>query len=400
MEGEPIRDGALLIGHDGRIQAVGPASDVPVPAGLPAEHFSDCIILPGLINTHTHLELTGLAGAIHEPDFADWIRRIIALKSTLTYDHFLSAARRGVSDCLAAGVTTVADSGDSGAVIEALHAAGASGIAFQEVFGPHPDQWRERLYELRRRVEERQRFTSERVRIGVSPHAPYTVSGRLYTAVAEWARAERLPMATHLAESLPEVELFRDGTGSFGDMWQRRGIALPEGPVTPIAWLDRHGALGADMLCAHVVHAGGEDMARLARSGTPVAHCPRSNAAHRHGTAPLDAMLDAGINVGCGTDSVVSVGALDLLAEARAARRLAHLGPDAALALCTIGAARALGLDGEVGSLREGKWGDATVIEGSATSPSGAVESILASSLEQVAATFLAGRPAYRRNGQ
>src|SRR5690606_9574465 len=182
-------------------------------------------------------------------------------------------ARQGIRDCLAAGVTTVADSGDSGAVIEALHEAGASGIAYQEIFGPHPDQWRERLEGLRRRVEDRRRFTSARVRIGVSPHAPYTVSGRLYGAVAQWARAEQLPMATHLAESVPEVELFNAGTGSFGAMWQRRGIALPDGPATPVAWLERHGVLGPDLLCAHVVHAGAEDVSRLARSGTPVAHC-------------------------------------------------------------------------------------------------------------------------------
>src|SRR5690606_15778284 len=259
--------------------------------------------------------------------------------------------------------------------------------------------WRERLEGLRRRVEDRRRSAAPRGGTGVSPHAPYTVSGRLYGAVAQWARAEQLPMATHLAESVPEVELFNAGTGSFGAMWQRRGIALPDGPATPVAWLERHGVLGPDLLCAHVVHAGAEDVSRLARSGTPVAHCPRSNAAHRHGTAPLGAFLDAGIEVGCGTDSVVSVGTLDLLAEARAARTLAHLGAAAALALCTIGAARALGMDREVGSLRQGKWGDAMVMETRATSAAAVLESILASPHEHVVATYLAGRPVHRRSG-
>ena len=93
-----------------------------------------------------------------------------------------------------------------------------------------------------------------------------------------------------------------------------------------------------------------------------MAHCPLSNAAHGHGAAPLASFLRHGLRVGVGTDSVLSVGRLDLLAEARAARALAGLDADAALALCTLGGARALGLEGEIGSLEAGKWGDCVVL--------------------------------------
>ncbi|HEX6644714.1 MAG TPA: amidohydrolase family protein, partial [Gemmatimonadales bacterium] len=173
MDGAPVAGGAVLIGPDGRIAAAGPGESVPHPPGVPSEHFAGAALLPGLVNAHTHLELTGLAGAIDEPEFEAWIRRIIALKATFDYAHFLRAARAGVRDCFAAGVTTVADTGDSGAVIEALAAEGGSGIAYQEVFGPHPGQCAESLAGLKARVHERRRFVSSRIRIGVSPHAPY-----------------------------------------------------------------------------------------------------------------------------------------------------------------------------------------------------------------------------------
>jgi 5-methylthioadenosine/S-adenosylhomocysteine deaminase len=399
MDGEPVRGGALLIAEDGRIVSAGPDEAVPRPPHARSAHHPGCTLMPGLVNAHTHLELTGLAGAIDASDFADWIRRIIALKATFEYDHFLRAARQGIADCFAMGVTTIADTGDSGAVIEALHDAGGSGVVYQEVFGPDPAQCEASLLGLQQRVAERRRFATGRIRIGVSPHAPYTVSGPLYGAVAAWARREGLPVATHVAEPPGEMSLFRDGTGSFAEMWRRRGIAVPADPVTPIEWLDRHGALGAEMLCVHVVHANAEDVARIRRAGAAIAHCPLSNRAHAHGTAPLRDFLAAGLVIGCGTDSVVSVGRLDLLAEARAARELAGLDAPAALGLCTREAARAIGLGNEVGSLSAGKWGDVAIVGVGATDARELCERILAARPEDVAETVLAGRTVFRRAG-
>ena len=400
VEGPPVERGALLIGTDGRIVAVGPDDLVPRPDGVPAEEFGDALLLPGLVNTHTHLELTGLDEPPPGPDFAGWIRRLRATKAARAPETFLTAARRGLADCWAAGVTTVADTGDSGAVIEALAEAGGSGIAYQEVFGPHPDQRDESLLGLRRRVEQLGRFAGGRVRIGVSPHAPYTVSGPLYRATADWARGARLPVAVHLAESAAESELLGAGTGAFADAWRARGIPMPSPPgQTPVAWLEEHGVLSAETLCIHVVRAAAPDVARLARAGAAVAHCPLSNRAHGHGEAPLQALLSAGVRVGVGTDSVVSVGTLDLLAETRAARALAGLGATEALSLCTIDGARALGLAAETGSLAPGKWGDCVVIR-PPRGRAGAVpaEQVLASGPGDVVATFVGGRDVYRTN--
>jgi 5-methylthioadenosine/S-adenosylhomocysteine deaminase len=400
IEAPPVEHGAVLLGPDGRIVAVGPEARVPRPANVPAEDFGDALLLPGLINTHTHLELTGMGGDPPEPEFAAWIRRLREAKAALAAETFLSAARRGLADCWAAGVTTVADTGDSGAVVQALAEAGGSGIAYQEVFGPHPDQYDESLRGLQGRVEALSRFAAGRVRLGVSPHAPYTVSGPLYRATAAWAMANALPIAVHLAESPAESALLSSATGSFAEAWRRRGIPMPS-PLghSPVQWLDEHGVLSERTLCIHVVQATGLDIGRLANAGAAVAHCPLSNRRHGHGEAPLAALLAARVRVGVGTDSVVSVGELDLLADARAARSLAGLDAAQALALCTRGAARALGLDAEIGGLRVGKWGDCVVIRcPSAGARRPPEEVALASGPRDVVATYVGGRDVYRNS--
>jgi cytosine/adenosine deaminase-related metal-dependent hydrolase len=398
IEGPALEHGALLIGDDGRIAAVGPDAAVPCPAGVPVESFGDALLLPGLVNTHTHLELTGLAGGPPEPDFAAWIRRVRSIKAACAPEAFLAAARQGLAECWAAGVTTIADTGDSGAVIEALAESGGAGIAYQEVFGPHPDQLDESLAGLREAVARLGRFAAGRVRVGVSPHAPYTVSGPLYAATATWAREEGLPLAVHLAESPAESALLADGSGPFAAAWRERGIPMPA-PIghTPVSWLAEHGVLSDRTLCIHVVQASAADVQQLARANAAVAHCPLSNRAHGHGVAPLAALLGAGLRVGLGTDSILSVGTLDLLAEARAARALTGLDAAGALALCTEAAARALGLEAEIGTLAPGKWGDCVVIRPpAATTGSPAAEQVLASGPSDVLATFVGGRDVYR----
>jgi 5-methylthioadenosine/S-adenosylhomocysteine deaminase len=400
MAGPAIDRGAILIDADGRLAAVGPEAVVPRPAWAQAEDFPDALLLPGLVNTHTHLELSGFAAAPPEPDFAAWIRGVRARKAERGPEEYLAAARSGLAACYAAGVTTVADTGDSGAVIAALAEARGSGVVYHEVFGPDPGQAGESLTGLRRRVVELRRCERERVRLGVSPHAPYTVSGPLYAAVAEWARAEALPLAVHLAESAAETALLGDGSGEFAAAWRRRTIPLPA-PLghTPVEWLDRHGVLGPDTLCIHVVRAGPPDVALLAERGCAVAHCPRSNAAHGHGAAPLGALLAAGLRVGAGTDSVLSAGALDLLADARVARGLAGLDAAAALGLCTLAAAAALGLERELGSLTPGKWADCVVIRPRRPGRADPAEQALASGPEDVVLTIVGGRDVYRAGG-
>lgn len=399
IEGPPIPDGAVLIGADGRIVAVGPEASVPAPPGTLPERIADAAILPGLVNAHTHLELTGLAGRAPDNVFPAWIRQIVALKAARGPGEYLAAARRGIQDCWAAGVTTIADTGDSGAVLQALSELGASGIAYHEVFGPHPDQVELAMGGAIRRLAELSRLVSGRVRLGLSPHAPYTVSGPLYARVAALAADYGVPLAVHLAESEDESLLMAEARGGFAEAWTGRGIPLPPLPGrSPVMWLDQLGVLGPQTLCIHVVRATAADLDRLAERRVGIAHCPRSNRRHGHGDAPLGAMRARNLRVGVGTDSVASVSPLDLLAEARAAQALAGLDAGQALRLATAGSARAIGLEAEIGALVPGRWGDLAVL--SLPGPvdgSRVLDTVLGRPLTDVYLTVLAGREVYRR---
>jgi cytosine/adenosine deaminase-related metal-dependent hydrolase len=407
-----VSDAAVLIGADGRILACGATASVPTLPEAEELECPDAILLPGLVNTHTHLELTGFAATASELDFQRWILSIRRHKRERPAAEFLAAARRGLLECWAGGVTTIADTGDSGAVIEALQELQGSGIAYHEVFGPHPDQLEESFAGLTRRFGELARYEQGRVRLGVSPHAPYTVSGPLYARVAAWARSESLPLAVHLAESPSESELVARGTGPFAEAWRARGIPLLDHPsqrgsqsggggagrpATPVQWLDEHGVLGPNTLCIHAIQLDAGDIGLLARRGAAIAHCPLSNAAHGHGAAPLAALRRAGIRVGLGTDSVASVAQLDLFRAARAARALGGLSASESLALATLEGARALGLEAASGSLTPGKWGDVIAVRTLSGGETDAPEdAVLRASACDVVLTVLGGRVVHR----
>src|SRR5947207_3965042 len=355
----PIEDGAVLVDDRGTITAVGPNAVVPTPPGARALEFPHARLLPGLVNTHTHLELTHLIGKNTEREFAGWIRGLRVLKDATSPDEFSRSAEQGVRDAWAAGVTCVADTGSTGAPLEALARLGGRGIYYQEVFGPDPAKCAASMEELRRALDRLSPFASSLLSLGVSPHAPYTVSEPLYRAVAELARSEGWPVAMHLAESPAETELVRDGAGSFAKALAARGFPITPRGCSPVEYLVQLGVVqrGTACLCIHCVQVDQRDVELLCHAGASIAHCPRSNRAHGHGAAPLAAFRRAGLRVGLGTDSVVSVGDSSLMAEAAAA----GLEGEDALRMLTIEGASALGLEREIGSLEIGKQADLAV---------------------------------------
>jgi 5-methylthioadenosine/S-adenosylhomocysteine deaminase len=389
----------VLIGTDGRIAAVEDEPAANEQRRSAAAPQRQTVLLPGLVNAHSHLELTGLGGRINEDDFPAWIAHLVRLWRERDPSEYLNAARQGIKDSWAMGVTTVADCGATGSVLQALHELGGSGIAYHEVFGPDPEQadavleaWAQRLNQLRQ-------FETPRARLGASPHAPYTVSGPLYRMAAAHARKEKLPIAVHVAESPLESEFVRNGEGGFAESQRARGLRPDARGLSPVAWLEKQGVFGPDTVAIHCCTVDGDDIDTLARRGAAVAHCPRSNRRHHKLDAPLAQLYGAGLRVGLGTDSVASVDPLDLLAEARHARGLASLDAQEALALATLGAARAIGLGGEVGSLVVGKWGDLVAVEIPAvTDVTALFEAVLATGPAEVLATWLGGREAYRRS--
>lgn len=360
--------------------------------------YPDAVVLPGLVNVHTHLELTAFRGQVLEHDFVAWIQHVRRLKERTTVEGYLAAARAGVREAWRHGTTTVADTGTSGATVAALRELGGRGVYYHEVIAPHPSAAAAVVAALEVALVALGDAGGVGVRLGVSPHAPYTVSPTLLQRSAAAARSAGYPLAMHVAESEAESRFIRDGAGPFAGWWRWRGIPLPPRAPSPVDYLARLGLLGPDFLAIHVVQVNEADVALLRRAGAAVAACPRSNRRHGHGAPPLAALLAAGIRVGLGTDSVASVDSLDLFAEARVARELAGCTPRAAMALATIDGARALGLESEIGSLEPGKWADLCVVTGpSCRAEAAAADGLLATRPADVLATYVGGRPVYQR---
>ena len=402
VSGEPIARGAVLVGGDGRIAAVGPDAAVPRPARREDVALGAAALLPGFVNAHTHLELTALRGLVRGLPFVDWIRTVRAIKYALDPAVFRASARWGVLESFAAGITT---SGDTGTTLQAAAAFAdlhARGVAYHEVFGPDPKQCAQSVAGLEAALQRLEPFRSERVTVGVSPHAPYTVSDELLRAVTAVAARRRLRTATHTAESVEERVLMEEGRGPFADDLRARGIAVsPRG--TTIAWLERSGYLALRPLLIHCVTAAADDLARAHRAGATVVHCPWSNAMLGHGRADFAAMRRLGLAVGLGTDSVAAGGGHDLLAVARQAALGLDAGrgltPREMLRLLTADGAAALGLE-DVGTLTAGAWGDLTAVRldapaSIAAEPEEAVAWCATPS--DVVFTAVAGRVVYRR---
>lgn len=359
----PIEDGTV-VESDGVITYVGPRAAAP-----PGDDYElgDAILLPGLINTHAHLELTAMRGFLEDCRFTEWIDKLRQSRNEVMSDEMLlDSARFGVMEGLVAGITTYADTCSSGVAMRAMNELGVRGIMYQEVFGPDPAQSDAAMRELEDRIEKLKLEQTDLVALGVSPHAPYTVSDRLYHAAAEFANSRRLPLAMHIAESQAEYDVVANARGDFAERWKRRGIAVERRARSPIELLDRQGALDRGPLLIHCVRVDDADIEIIARRRCAVAHCPASNAKFGHGIAPLLQLISAGIRVGIGSDSVASNNRMDILDEARLAllihraetQRHDAFGAHQALELATIGGARALGIESQVGSLEVGKDAD------------------------------------------
>jgi len=359
----PVPHGVVAV-EAARIAYVGPADDGP--AG-DEQDLGNVVLLPGLVNAHCHLELTAMRGFLEDLDFRRWILRLTnARRAVLDRDALLDSARYGLEEGLRAGISAYADTSASGVVLEAMREAGVRGVMYQEVFGPDPAQCAESIAELRHQLTRLRRLETPLVRLGVSPHAPYTVSDELFRATTALARELGVPLATHVAESDLEQQLVVNGTGVFADGLRRRGIAADARAASPIQLLARLGVLDIHPLLIHCVRAQSSDVATIAASRSTVAHCPVSNAKLGHGVAPLDEMLAAGVTVGLGSDSMASNNRMDILSEARTAllaqraRTRSHATPGASdvLELATIGGARAIGIDDVAGTLEVGKSAD------------------------------------------
>lgn len=411
----PIAHGAVAM-HSDRLIAVGARADLcrQFPAAV-LKDLGEAVLLPGLINVHSHLELSVLRGRLESGEFQPWIAELVRLKQErLNSDDLLVSARLGCLEAIKAGVSTVADTAEADAVLPALIESGQRGVVFQECFGPSATQAEASLDILRAKLDahaarlaQAGTAASARLRLSISPHAPYSVSARLYALATQFALNHRFDMALHAAESVDEAALLNSGSGAFGDGLRHRAIEFAAPACSTIKYFAQLGVLAAAPLLIHCVTADEEDIALLAAHGARVAHCPKSNAKLGHGVAPFIAMQRAGLPVGLGTDSAGSNNSGDLLEEARfcallqrAVNKDARLcTPDEMLRLMTIDGARALGWESEIGSLEAGKQADliAIKLDGAHNTPhyDPAAAILFSCSARDVSLTVVAGRTLY-----
>jgi cytosine/adenosine deaminase-related metal-dependent hydrolase len=442
ISSEPIENGAVAFDR-GRI--IGVASRRSLSDRFPRARvtdFGEAAILPGLVNAHSHLELTVMRGFLEreERNFAAWLRKLTLARMTMSPEDLRVSALCGAIEAARAGVTCLGDASSSAvSAMKALREAGLRAIVYQESFGPDPSAAEANLEELRLQLTEARDVENGLVRVGVSPHATYTVSAPQLGLIARLALENNLPLMMHAAESRAEELFMREGSGQFADGLKARGINWQAPGTSTIQYLARHGVLETTPLLAHCITVDDADIQAIKESGSGIAYCPKSNAKLGHGRAPFSSFLTAGVNVGLGSDSVASNNICDMLAEARFATLLARADcgsvssptpgspdgqpgwggavregsypnlPDAlqapvnaeqALFAATLGGARALGLDDQIGALEEGMQADLVVIgldgihQQPVRDPTDAL--VFSSSGRDVMLTMVAGKEVYR----
>lgn len=359
MDQPAIENGAVTI-SEGRIVEVGTCQQSPGSY----EDLGDVALIPGLVNAHTHLEFSDQAVPLGPAGrrLPAWIRGVIADRQRANRDANAAIAK-GLAESLRCGVTTVAEIATSPAVyydsaipapnlLLLAEAIGFSNARAESVF--HMVLQQVAGYEARRNGE---------ASLGISPHAPYTVSLKLLDQLVELATQRHFPIAMHLAESKEELQLLRDNAGPFRDLLEERSMwdseVIPRG-ARPLVYLEKL-SRAEKSLVVHGNYLDSEEIEFLGqhRASMTVVFCPRTHEYFGHENYPLEAMRDAGVRVVAGTDSRASNPDLSLLEELRViAGRFPAIPPEEVLAMGTSEAAEAIGWSSTVGTISVGKRAD------------------------------------------
>jgi cytosine/adenosine deaminase-related metal-dependent hydrolase len=352
----PVRHGWVAV-EDGVIAAVGDPSGRP-PFGAEASEevaLAEAVILPGLVNAHTHLELSWMRDQIGPADtMPAWVERLMALRRTVGHEppEPIQAALR---DLRVGGTALVGDITNTFAAYEALADSDLSAAIFRELLGFNAQDPEGIVASVREQIDALTPIAW--LRPSIVPHAPYSVSPALLRAIA--ASAVGRPLSIHLGESREEIEFLRTGRGPWRDLLESLGVwnadwRPPESG--PVEYLAAHGLLNDRLVAVHCVQLEDAELRALAAAGATVVTCPRSNRWTGAGTPPIERFYASGARVAVGTDSLASVEDLNLFAELRMLRELAPSVPARdLLASATIHGASALGFGGELGTIEAGK---------------------------------------------
>ena len=349
-----IDDGAVVVAGD-KVAEVGPHRLLKGNTGAETVDLGDVALIPGLVNPHTHLELTWLKGKVPARDrFTDWLLDVMSQRGELSEEDLLMSAKAGVQEALRSGTTCVGAVSHTGLCARAFDNVPMRRIIFHEI--PGRTDVSERIANAEAKLKRELDGAFERH--GIAPHAPYSTAAEIYRWSIRVGTGLRLPLATHAAETLEEEEFLKTGGGEFREYLVQLGVAFegwqPPG-MGPIQYLADLGFLKA---CVHLVHCNylsDEDIALL--DGVNVVFCPRSQAYLGHTGHPFRKLLERGIAVALGTDSLASNDTLSVLDEMKFVYR--QFPESAALIeMGTVAGAKAMAMEDRVGTLEPGKLAD------------------------------------------
>jgi cytosine/adenosine deaminase-related metal-dependent hydrolase len=365
LSGAMIPNGAVCI-RNRRIVSVG-AWETLKASGETVLDLGDVILLPGLINSHCHLDYTHMAGSLPPPrKFTDWLKQIVTAKSDWNFEDYKKSWAEGSEMLLRTGTTTVADIEAVPELLpEVWNITPLRVYSFLEMIGITGRRTADEILEEALAIARKLRHKTNRAHL--SPHAPYSTLPDLLARTALTAQRRSLLVSTHLAESRLEYQMFARARGEMHVWLRRSGRNMSDcGKGSPALHLERCGILGSYVLAAHVNYVGRNDPQLLAKRGVHVVHCPRSHRYFNHQRFPFRRLQKAGVNICLGTDSLASVlkkrhekVELNMFQEmATLASSDAGLYPRTILKAATLNGARALGLEGKAGCLAPGAFAD------------------------------------------
>jgi cytosine/adenosine deaminase-related metal-dependent hydrolase len=363
----PIENGAVVISGN-TIRAVGSWPDLRARPDEEILDLGEVVLLPGLVNAHCHLDYTDMAGEFLPPkSFTDWIKLITAAKGGWTYSDFAQSWLNGAQMLLRHGTTTVADFENvpellpevwSATTLRVLSFLEMTGVKSRRDPGAILDEAVERINSLGK---------FPRSAASLAPHAPYSTVPDLLRLTAATARRRGWRLATHVAESVEESEMFHHARGVMFDWLARNQRDNSDcGLGSPVAHLARNDMLGENLIAIHANLLAPGDAELLGKSGVHVVHCPRSHDYFRHPPFPRLQLASAGVNLCLGTDSLSTVRKtgkempdLNLFEEMRAlAAADKTVSPVEILRMATVNGAKALGMAGQIGELSENSFAD------------------------------------------
>jgi 5-methylthioadenosine/S-adenosylhomocysteine deaminase len=376
---EPIKEGSVCV-ENGRISAFGPRAEIIERFKSDDEHyFKNSIIMPGLVNLHGHIECSCFDRLAKPANFSEWLGEIIKASSNYQREDWLSASREGVKRYLQSGITCTADITRSGTGIQALMEAGMPAVVFIEAVAIDRNNIALSVIDILERIKSTQNMIGDGwLKVGLSPHSPYTLSTQALKACGQIAQEYELPITIHVAETKGEIDLIQTGAGSLAERIGARleieAIETAGTGKTVIEFLDEQGLLNNDTIAAHGVWLNRKDIETLKERNAIIALCPTSNEILNSGVAPIGMFAEAGLRFGFGTDSPASNPEMDLFLEARKALKILtdagdttghteKLDPKKFVEKLTIEAASMLSLDEHVGSIDDGKRADLVVID-------------------------------------